>query len=83
MGAALAHKPFFASRASISSVSSSVFPGAYFLYHQHQPSFTSSWLTLVPSGKSTIGNGAPVLVKTVSLKRDLFPEDECRSGLLR
>jgi hypothetical protein len=30
----------FTSRASTSSLSSTVSPGAYFRYHQHQPSFT-------------------------------------------
>ena len=39
---ASAHKPFFASRASVSSRSSTVSPDAYFLYHQHQPCLTSS-----------------------------------------
>lgn len=36
-----AHKPFFASRASFSNPSSVKSPGAYFPYHQHQPSLTS------------------------------------------
>ena len=50
-----AHNPFFASRACFSNPSSTVSAGAYFRYHQHQPSLTSSWLTLVPSGRSTSG----------------------------
>src|SRR3977135_3371443 len=41
--------PFFASLASASSISSSLLPGVYFRYLQHQPSSTSVWLTLVPS----------------------------------
>ena len=36
-----AHSPFLASRASVSSPSSTVFPGAYFRYHQHQRCLTS------------------------------------------
>jgi hypothetical protein len=36
-GCGSAHKPFLASRASFSSSSSTVSPGAYFRYHQHQP----------------------------------------------
>ena len=36
------HKPAFASRASVSSFSSSAFPGAYFRDHHHQPFLTSS-----------------------------------------
>jgi hypothetical protein len=36
-GCGSAHKPFRASRASVSSLSSTIFPGAYFRYHQHQP----------------------------------------------
>jgi len=38
MGCGSAHKPFRASRASFSSLSSTVSPGAYLRYHQHQPS---------------------------------------------
>ena len=41
IGAGSAHKPFFASHASFSNPSSTLSPGAYFLYHQHQPSSTS------------------------------------------
>jgi hypothetical protein len=47
------HKPFLLSRASASKRSSTASPGAYFRYHQHQPSLTSVWLTLVPSDRST------------------------------
>jgi hypothetical protein len=35
-----AHRPFLASRAYLSSLSSSVSAGAYFLYQQYQPSLT-------------------------------------------
>lgn len=35
-GAGSTHKPFLASRASLSSPSSTVSLGAYFRYHQHQ-----------------------------------------------
>jgi hypothetical protein len=38
MGAGSTHKPFFASRAFFSRLSSMESPGAYFRYHQHQPS---------------------------------------------
>jgi hypothetical protein len=34
-GCGLAHKPFFASRASVSIFSNSASLGAYFRYHQH------------------------------------------------
>jgi len=34
--------PFLASRASASNCSSILSPGAYFRYHQHQPSLISS-----------------------------------------
>ena len=61
VGCGSTHKPLLNSRASFSSVSSSMFPGAYFRYHQHQPSLTSSWLTLVPSGKSTSAMVRPYL----------------------
>jgi hypothetical protein len=37
-----AHTPILASRASFSSPFSTVSPGAYFRYHQHQSCFTSS-----------------------------------------
>jgi hypothetical protein len=40
-GTGSAHKPFFASRAYFSSPSSTVSPGAYFRYHQHQLSPSS------------------------------------------
>src|SRR6476660_809447 len=40
-GCGSAHKPFFPSRASFSNPSTTVSPGAYFRYHQHQPSLTS------------------------------------------
>jgi len=40
-GAGSTHNPFLASLASFSNRSSTVSPGAYFLYHQHQPSLTS------------------------------------------
>ena len=36
-GCGSTHKPFPASRASFSNPSSTASPGAYFLYHQHQP----------------------------------------------
>jgi hypothetical protein len=41
-GRGAAHTPFLASRASFSNPSSTVSPGAYFRYHQHQPCLTSS-----------------------------------------
>ena len=47
-------KPFLHSRASCSNPSSTVSSGAYFLYHQHQPSLTSVWLTWVPSGNDLL-----------------------------
>jgi len=37
-GCGLAHNPFLASRASLSNPFSTVFPGAYFRYHQHHQS---------------------------------------------
>src|SRR5437868_13279352 len=40
-GCGSVHNPFWASRASLSKPSSTAFPGAYFRYHQHQPSLTS------------------------------------------
>ena len=40
-GCGSAHKPFIAFRASFSNLSSTVFPGAYLRYHQHQPCLTS------------------------------------------
>jgi hypothetical protein len=46
MGAGSAHRPILASRASFSSLSSSIFAGAYFRYHQHQPCLTSSWIEI-------------------------------------
>ena len=36
------HSPLPPSRASFSNPSSTVSPGAYFRYHQHQPCLTSS-----------------------------------------
>src|SRR4029077_9713539 len=56
-----AHNPFLDSRAFCSSSSSTVFPGAYFRSHQHQPSSTSVWLTLVPSSRSTSARVRPYL----------------------
>ncbi len=53
MDAGSAHNPFRLSLASFSNPSSTVSLGAYFRYHQHQPSLTSVWLTWVPSGRST------------------------------
>ncbi len=41
MGAESTHKPFLISRASFSIFSSSLSPGAYFLYHQHQSYMTN------------------------------------------
>jgi hypothetical protein len=41
-GCGSTHKPFCFSRASFSTPSSTVSPGAYFRYHQHQPCLTSS-----------------------------------------
>ena len=61
IGCGSAHKPFLAFRASASRLSSSLFSGAYFRYHQHQPSLTSVWLTLVASGKSTSARVRPYL----------------------
>jgi hypothetical protein len=61
VGAVSTHKPFLASRASFSSFFSSVLPGAYFRYHQHHPALTRSWLTFVPSSKSTSANVRPYL----------------------
>jgi hypothetical protein len=50
IGFGLAHKPRFAFRAAASAVASSLFFGAYFRYHQAQPSWTSSRFTfLLPS----------------------------------
>ena len=49
----IGHKPFFASRASFSSFSSSTSRSAYLGYHQHTPCLTSSWLTFIPSGRIT------------------------------
>src|SRR5580765_2371223 len=40
-GCGSAYNHFLASRASFSNPSSTVFAGAYFRYHQHQPSLTS------------------------------------------
>jgi len=40
-GCGSAHNPFMASRASRSNPSSTLSPGAYFRYHQHQPSSTN------------------------------------------
>ena len=40
-GCGSTHNPLLASRASFSNPSSTASPGAYFLYHQHQPSLTS------------------------------------------
>ena len=37
-----AHKPFFAFRALISSLSNSLLLGAYFRYHQHHPSLINT-----------------------------------------
>jgi len=54
MGAGSTHKPFFASRASYSSPSSPVFPGAY----------TAQTLINVDAIRQEhIGKGAPVLVE--------------------
>ena len=41
IGCGSAHNPFSASRASASKPFSTASPGAYFRYHQHQPSFTN------------------------------------------
>ena len=35
----------------LSNPPSTVSPGAYFLYHKHQPFLTNMWMTLVPSGR--------------------------------
>ena len=37
IGSGSAHKPFFASRASLSDPSNTLSAGAYFRYHQHRP----------------------------------------------
>ena len=42
-----------------------VSPGPYFRYHQHQPSFTSTGLTWVPSSKITLAR-VLILVLAVS-----------------
>ena len=52
-GCGSAHNPILDSRASDSSFSSSTFPGAYFRYHQQNPSRTSSRLSMRPSGSAT------------------------------
>jgi hypothetical protein len=41
-GRGSAHNPFRPSRASFSNPSRTVSPGAYFRYHQHQPSRASA-----------------------------------------
>ena len=74
-GCGSAHKPFFASRASFSNPSSTVSPGAYFRYHQHQPSLTSVVIDVGAIEQKHIGKGAPVLVLAVGLERDISPED--------
>jgi len=51
IGIGLTHNPCFVSRAVCSSLANSVFLGAYFRYHQHQPFLTNMWMTLVPSGR--------------------------------
>ena len=52
-GCGSAHNPILDFRASDSSFSSSTFPGAYFRYHQQNPSRTSSRLSMRPSGSAT------------------------------
>ena len=69
------HKPFRPACASLSNCSSTVSVGAYFRYHQHRPSLTSVWLTLVPSG-GAIGKGAPILVLAECLQSDFLPVDQ-------
>jgi len=54
IGCGLAYKPFLASRAVCFNPSSTVSPGAYFRYRQHQPSLTSMGLTCVPSSRNTL-----------------------------
>ena len=55
-GCGSAHRPFFATLASFSNFSSSRSPGAYFLYHQHQPTLTEETLmTLFKCGDLAIG----------------------------
>ena len=81
IGAGSAHRPIFASRASCSSLSSSVSPGAYFRYHQHQPSLTRVWLTWVPSSRNTSARVRPYLsrrcVWSVTLLRKARSEATC------
>jgi hypothetical protein len=48
-----AHSPRLSALATASNISNLVSEGAYFRNHQHQPSLTSVWLTLVPSCRST------------------------------
>ena len=60
-GAGSTHKTFLASHASFSIPSSSVSASAYFRYHQHQPSLTSVWLTLVPSSRNAFPRVRPYL----------------------
>ena len=74
-GCGSTHKPFFASRASFSSPSSTVSPGAYFRYHQHQPSLTSVVIDVGAIQQEHVCKGAPVLVLAVGLEDDIFPED--------
>ena len=48
-----AHNPFCPSRTSFSKPSSTISPGAWFLYQQENPSRTSSRLSMCPSGSAT------------------------------
>jgi len=47
-----AHNPFLPCRASCSSFSNFLFPGAYFRSHRQYPSLTNLKLTLVPCRRS-------------------------------
>ena len=75
-GCGSAHKPFSPSRASFSNPSSTVSPGAYFRYHQHQPCFDEFLIEVHAIGQQHISKGAPVLVLAVRLERDFFPKDQ-------
>jgi len=70
-----ARNPFLLSRASISSISSTVSPGAYFRYPSTSR-FDECVLGVGAIGLQHIGKDAPVLVEAVCLKSDLIPKDQ-------
>ena len=57
-------------------------PGAYFLYHQHQPCFDQLLVEVHPVRQEHSGKCARVLVVAVSLDGDFFPESGVRGGML-